>query len=343
MAGESIAGKISRFGEKLGVAPEEALFLKQFAGEVLTSFERYSVTNGRVRERRIQNGKSASFPLIGAMSSSYLTPGENLITEGGASSTYLSDPKLSEKIIAIDGLLTSSVMIHDLDEAMSHYDVRGPYAREMGWALAKTYDLNNLWAIWSGSLTPATIAGDESDWSKGGKKLTDSGWAAAANITAALLTVAQTFDENDVPSEGRHVVIDPADFYLLAGSDKVMHADYAQMGGGTGGSAAQGGSIETVMYAGLHIHKSNRIVDLRTFSHSGETPLGTDYDASGSRPNLEMLAWQEDMSVGVVKLKDLSMQSEFKIEYQSTFMVGGFACGHGVLHESACASLITAT
>jgi hypothetical protein len=338
MANEGKAYGISRYGENLGSGAEEALFLKLWSGEVLTAFERYSVTNGRVRERRIQNGKSAQFPLVGAMSSSYLTPGENLITEGGSSPDYLQDPKLSEKVIAIDGLLTSSVMISDIDEAMAHYDVRGPFAREMGWALAKTYDLNNLWAIWSGSLDAATITDDESDWGKGGKARTNAAWVA--EMTDEILAVARVFDQNDVPSEGRHMVLDPTDFYTLLGKDKVINADYANQGGGTGGSSARGGGVETVMFAGMNIHKSNRLVDFRTFAHSGETPLGTDYDAT-SRANVKMLAWQEDQSVGVVKLKDLTMQSEYKIEYQSTFMVGGFACGHGVLHESACASLIT--
>jgi hypothetical protein len=44
---------------------EDALFLKVFAGEVLTSFERASVTAGAEMVRSIASGKSATFPSHG--------------------------------------------------------------------------------------------------------------------------------------------------------------------------------------------------------------------------------------------------------------------------------------
>ena len=50
---------------------EDALFLKVFAGEVLTSFDRASVTAGAETVRSISNGKSATFPVMGRVDAAY--------------------------------------------------------------------------------------------------------------------------------------------------------------------------------------------------------------------------------------------------------------------------------
>ena len=42
---------------------EDALFLKTFTGEVITSFDRASKTQGADSVRSIANGKSATFPV----------------------------------------------------------------------------------------------------------------------------------------------------------------------------------------------------------------------------------------------------------------------------------------
>ena len=57
---------------------EDALFLKVFAGEVLTSFERASVTAGAETVRTISNGKSATFPVMGRTVAAYHTPGAEI-------------------------------------------------------------------------------------------------------------------------------------------------------------------------------------------------------------------------------------------------------------------------
>ena len=49
----------SRVGQINTAGDAKALFLKVFAGEVLTSFEESTVTAGRFMERSIASGKSA--------------------------------------------------------------------------------------------------------------------------------------------------------------------------------------------------------------------------------------------------------------------------------------------
>ena len=57
---------------------EDALFLKVFAGEVLTSFERASKTEGADMVRSISSGKSATFPVMGRVGASYHTAGAEI-------------------------------------------------------------------------------------------------------------------------------------------------------------------------------------------------------------------------------------------------------------------------
>ena len=56
---------------------EDALFLKVFAGEVLTSFDRASVTEGAEMVRSISSGKSATFPVMGRVSGLSCSRGRN--------------------------------------------------------------------------------------------------------------------------------------------------------------------------------------------------------------------------------------------------------------------------
>ncbi|UZT50170.1 major capsid protein [Enterobacter phage 03_vB_Eclo_IJM] len=61
-------------GKGVSNSDQLALFLKVFAGEVLTAFTRRSVTADKHIVRTIQNGKSAQFPVMGRTSGVYLAP-----------------------------------------------------------------------------------------------------------------------------------------------------------------------------------------------------------------------------------------------------------------------------
>jgi len=102
---------------------EDALFLKVFAGEVLTSFDRASVTQGAEMVRSISNGKSATFPVMGRVDASYHTAGAEITG---------SDVNHNEKVITINDLLLSSVFLSNIEEAKNHWDVRSAYSTEIG-------------------------------------------------------------------------------------------------------------------------------------------------------------------------------------------------------------------
>ena len=190
----------------------EALFLKVFSGEVLTAFARNNIFNEQLHSvRTITSGKSAQFPVTGAATAAYHTPGTPLV---GANQILAN-----EKIISIDDLLISQAFVSNLDELMNHYDVRATYADELGKALAKTYDQNVAKVIASASRASTTLTGGN-----GGLVSTlASGNTASANVTgdelaAAIYDIAQAFDERDIPPTDRFCVLPPAEYYKLAES-----------------------------------------------------------------------------------------------------------------------------
>ena len=46
----------------------------------------------------------------------------------------------AKKTITIDDLLISSAFVYELDEVLSHYDLRSEISRKIGYALAEKYD-----------------------------------------------------------------------------------------------------------------------------------------------------------------------------------------------------------
>ena len=66
------ANSISNPGQQLSSGDRRALFLKIFAGEVLTAFTRTSVMMDKQIVRTIPHGRSASFPVMGRTHAQYL-------------------------------------------------------------------------------------------------------------------------------------------------------------------------------------------------------------------------------------------------------------------------------
>ena len=126
---------VSRLGQQNQSGDVRALFLKLFAGEVLTAFEEKNIAMGLHRVRTISNGKSASFPMTGVATAEYHTAGQ--LIEADAMNH-------AERIVTVDDLLISKSFIANIDEAMNHFDVRSIYSKEMGHALANAADRNIL-------------------------------------------------------------------------------------------------------------------------------------------------------------------------------------------------------
>jgi len=125
---------IHRSGINNAGADARALYLKLYAGEVLQAFQSKNIMMPLHRVRTISKGKSAQFPMTGKYrDAAYHTPGAEIVPTAS---------KQGERIVSVDDLLVNAQFIPNIDEAMSHYDIRSIYTQEAGFGLSKVADQN---------------------------------------------------------------------------------------------------------------------------------------------------------------------------------------------------------
>jgi len=311
------------------------LFLKVFSGEILTTFEEMNVMKGLHTIRTIANGKSAQFPVTGIATAEYHTAGQNIADAGNS---YLSQIKHAEKVISIDDVLLASTFIANIDELKNHYDVRSIYAKELGKALAKRFDLATMKTLVAAARSTSVITGGKDGIAIDGGEAADF---SAAVIQEKLFEAAQKLDENDIPNDGqRYAILKPADYYKLVQSDEnVINRDF----GGRGDVAT--GNIP--MVAGLRIFKSNHLADVATDlsgdgTGDGSASVNNDVFGGGSAGagyngdlSKTFIIGGHPSAIGTVKLLDLATESDYKLELQGTLFVAKYAMGHGVLRPEA--------
>ena len=332
------------------------LFLKQFAGEVLTTFEESNVMMPLHMVRSISSGKSATFPVTGVAMAKYHTPGESLLAESGTtypatwagaqtlSSKYLSKFNHSERIISIDDMLVSAAFVSNIDEAKNHYDVRSIYTTEIGRQLAYVADKNLIRTVISGAVKTTNRFGNSNAAYLGATVEYNeeaTGTALGDALVAAFFDAAKRMDEKNVPSSERYAIVTPEVYYqLVAFSTDAINRDFNPEGNGS----IAGGMIMSI--AGIRILKSNHIptTDEATTAVAPHNDGGvqndvfagdgTGYGAFNFARSKGIIFQRE--AVGTVKLLDLGIESEYQIERQGTLMVAKYAMGHGVLREECC-------
>jgi hypothetical protein len=248
----------------------------------------------------------------------YHTPGAEILGQ---------DVKKTEKILTIDRLLISHIFIDDLDDMMTHFDLRGKYSAMMGAELAQTFDNHVMREALLGAVASETISSEtgapyvlSSDDLKSGTAATK-----LAAFVAGLIAASTNFDDNFVPSAQRYIVLKPADYYFLASQTTNINKDW----GGEGSYAD--GSVKKLL--GWEIISSPM---LPTADYSSE-----DYHKVDAQLTKAILFHPD--CVGTIKLMDISIQSQWDIRRQGTLMVGRYAMGHGFLRPEAVAKFKTAS
>lgn len=334
---------LSNSGQATAVANGNAsggandLFLKVFSGEILTQFEEAAVMKPLHTIRTISSGKSASFAVTGIASAKYHSPGQDIMTQ---SNGYLSDIKHNEKIINIDDVLISSTFVPRISELKNHYDVRSIYAKELGKALAKRFDLAVMktWVAAARTATPNVFGG------KAGISVdTNNALDTPTEIIEALFTMAQRLDENDVPNDGaRFAILQPTQYYKLLTSDNVaINRD------NDGSGSVSKGTVPSV--AGIKLYKSNHLADLKGLGAEANQDQDDDntandvFGGNGTGYNGDLsdtgIIGGHPAAVGTVKLLDLATESDYSVSHQGTLFLAKYALGHGILRQECAAEI----
>ena len=122
---------ISRLGQNNATGDDRALFKEKSLTDILEFFKLNTMIRNLITVKTIESGKSASFPVVGTATAEYLTPGDPL--DG-------RKIKHTERVISIDDLLVSEAYIFDLDKAMAAYDSKAYYIKQLGEALARSWE-----------------------------------------------------------------------------------------------------------------------------------------------------------------------------------------------------------
>ena len=262
--------QLTRPGVNAGVAsPNQSaardLYLKLFSGEMFKGFQHNAIARDLVMRRTLTKGKSLQFIYTGHTKAEYHTPGNSILGDTN------SAPPVAEKTITVDDLLISSAFLYELDEVLSHYDMRSEISRKIGYALAQKYDRLIFRAITRGARAASPIA-KTNYVEPGGTQIRVGSTANASdaynagNLVTAFYDAAAALDEKGVSQDGRVGVLNPRQYYALIqdiGSNGLVNRDVQ-------GSALQGAE-GIVEIAGIKIYKS---MNIPFFSQYG-TKYGT--------------------------------------------------------------------
>jgi len=241
-------------GQSPTTAQRRALYLDLFSGEMFKGFQHNAIARDMVMKRTLKNGKSLQFIYTGRTKSEFHTPGNSILGDTNGA------PPVAEKTITVDDLLISSAFVYELDEVLSHYDLRSEISRKIGYALAEKYDRLAFRAVARGArqASPITASGYVEPGGtqiRVGATTNDSDADVAANLVSAFYGAAAALDEKGVSSDSRVAVLNPRQYYELiqaVGSNGLVNRD------------AQGTALQT----GQRHHRYCWYQDLQVHEHS---------------------------------------------------------------------------
>jgi len=354
--------QLTQLGQANLAGDKRALYLKLFSGEMFKGFQNNTIARDLIMKRTLKNGKSLQFIFTGRTKSEFHTPGNSILGDTNGA------PPVAEKTITVDDLLISSAFVYELDEVLSHYDLRSEISRKIGYALAEKYDRLAFRAVARGArqASPITASGyiePGGTQIRVGSTTNDSDAYVAANLVSAFYDAAAALDEKGVSSDGRVAVLNPRQYYELiqaVGSNGLVNRD-AQ------GTALQSGN-GIIEIAGIKIYKSMNIPFLGKYGtayggttgvtdpgNTGSFVAETMEDASGASTGINNdygtaaevgakscgLIFQKE-AAGMVEAIGPQVQvtsGDVSVVYQGDVMLGRLACGADYLNPAAAVEL----
>ena len=296
----------------------KALNLKVYSGEVLNAFDKKNMALDLVKVRTISNGKSSQFVVTGSISDTAVathTPGDDVST------TVMPS---NERVILIEDLQYVSNFVDNYEEKMAHFEIRGELAKRSGEALAVKIDKQVFATVLAAS--QATGIAAQPDGFEINNDVITSGATAEAKGDAIIDTIFAAkahLEANDVTGDPIFVT-DPINYYNVVQSAKAVNRDF---NGGDNGSIAKGNVIEV---AGIKIVMSNQ------FGKDTSVTVGA------AQKKLQGLLFTSEC-MGVVKLMDVSSESNYIPEKLGTLMTSTYALGMGILNPGAAVAITGGT
>lgn len=320
----------TRFGTDVADTTDATgLFLKVFGGEVFAAFSEKVHTADKHTVKEIASGKSAQFPKTWKVSAAYHSAGQEMLGQ---------DTDETERVISIDGLLVSHIGIYDLDEAMSHFQVRSQYTSELGKALARVFDTNVYRTIVKTARADSTLSGASST-----SPFPDGNVILSAQVTGTIAAAGgeewhEVMRDIQVDAEEANydgevwLAVPPSTFdgtaFSQAGgaaANPFMFADARTMVGG--GVSGPGQTDEFLRVRKVKMFSTN-LLPQSNDSANGDVKAKYRADFSTTLG----CAWGME-GVGTVKLIGMGIEQTRDVRRQEDFVVAKIAVGHGPLRN----------
>ncbi len=324
----------TRFGTDVAdTSDETGLFLKIFGGEVFAAFSETTIMMDKHFVREIASGKSAQFPKTWKVSAGYHVAGQEMLGQ---------DTDETERVISIDGLLVSHIGIYDLDEAMSHFEVRSRYTEELGKAIARVFDTMVMRTIVLTARDDSTLGGGSQTTSPfpSGQVILSAALSGTLAATGAGSQWWEALRQMRIGAGGDNVP-DSEPLWVVVPYNTFDSIQYAVKNDSTAADAmflfgdrrlgwgAQVGSGVTSMIEqdGITVLRSNLMPQSNDTANSDiKAKYRADYSTTLG------IGWGRD-GVGTTKLIGMGMESTRDVRRQEDFMVAKIACGHGSLRN----------
>jgi hypothetical protein len=356
--------QLTRGGQLNAAGDARALYLKLFSGEMFKGFQNNTIARDLVMKRTLKGGKSLQFVYTGRTTAEYHVPGQSILgNDQGA-------PPVAEKTITCDDLLISSAFVYELDEVLSHYDLRSEISRKIGYALAEKYDRLIFRQIAKGARQASPVAKADFVEPGGtqvrvGTSVNESDAFDSAALVNAFYDAAAAMDEKGVSGDGRVAVLNPRQYYSLiqaVGTNGLINRDVT-------GTALQSGQ-GIIEIAGIKIYKSMNIPFLGNYGTKyggttgvtnpgntgsfvgsdtaledggGVTGMNNNYGEQNAFDTTCGLIFQRE-AAGVVEAIAPQVQvtsGDVSVIYQGDVILGRLAMGADFLNPAACVELYT--
>ena len=361
----TLTTSLVRPGQSNSAGDARALYLKLFSGEMFKGFQYTAIARDLVMKRTLKNGKSLQFIYTGRTTAEYHTPGNAILgnTDGA--------PPVAEKTITVDDLLISSAFVYDLDETLSHYDLRSEISRKIGYALAEKYDRLIFRAVTRGArqaspITKSNFVEPGGTQIRVGSTSNTSDAYNSTNLVNAFYDAAAAMDEKGVSTEGRVGVLNSRQYYELiqaVGSSGLINRDEQ------GDTLQKGNGI--IEIAGIKIFKSQNIPFLGKYgtayggttgvtdpgntgsfvsptmedAEDSDTGINNDYGAQTNFVNSCGLIFQRE-AAGCVEAIGPQVQvtsGDVSVVYQGDVILGRLAMGSDYLNPACAVELYAGT
>ncbi len=291
--------------------------LEVYYGQVLLAFERKNIFLDLVTVKTLQHGSSTSIPVIGQGKEADIkthVPGTDLT---------MAQIPVKERIINVDALEYFALAVDKFEEKILHFETRGELAKQAGETLAVKIDKKVATNILTASQTSGTIGGSlvQADGSEVNNDLIATATTPKdkgnALIEAVFAGVA-LMESKDITGE-IVLAVSPITYSYLAQSNGVnKDITYGNNGG------IDKGTIMEV--AGIKIFKTNHLPNISV-------------DVAGVGKKLQGLLFTTE-AVGVVKMMDLTSETNYLPLQLATLLTTYYSYGMGVL-KPGCACAIT--